>query len=88
MCIRDSNKTKTAKVTKLEEEGDNLYRYVYDDGTDTTAFITGGIGGIGVKYAFGIKIDGSNLKLVLWQTGTNDDFDYSKPLYGNTLTKK
>ncbi len=83
-----SNKTKTAKVTKLEEEGDNLYRYVYDDGTDTTAFITGGIGGIGVKYAFGIKIDGSNLKLVLWQTGTNDDFDYSKPLYGNTLTKK
>lgn len=82
------NKTKTAKVTKLEEEGDNLYRYVYDDGTDTTAFITGGIGGIGVKYAFGIKIDGSNLKLVLWQTGTNDEFDYSKPLYGNTLTKK
>ncbi len=83
-----SNKTKTAKVTKLEEEGDNLYRYVYDDGTDTTAFITSGIGGVGVKYAFGIKIDGSNLKLVLWQTGTNDDFDYSKPLYGNTLTKK
>ena len=82
------NEVKTAKVTKLEEEGDNIYRYVYNDGTDTSAFITSGIGGIGVKYAFGIKIDGSHLKLVLWQTGTNDDFDYSKPLYGNTLTKK
>lgn len=82
------NEVKTAKVTKLEEEGDNIYRYVYDDGTNTSAFITSGIGGIGVKYAFGIKIDGSHLKLVLWQTGTNDDFDYSKPLDGNTLTKK
>ena len=51
-------------------------------------FITSGIGGIGVKYDLRlIKIDGSHLKLVLWQTGTNDDFDYSKPLYGNTLTK-
>ena len=52
------NEVKTAKVTKLEEEGDNIYRYVYDDGTDTSAFITSGIGGIGVKYASVLKLMG------------------------------
>ena len=82
------NGVKTAKITGLEEKGNNLYHYVYDSGTDTSAFITSGIGGIGVKYTFGIKIDGSHLKLVLWQAGTNNDFDYSKPLYSNTLTKQ
>ena len=80
--------THTAKVTKLEEKNNGLYRYLYDDGTDVSAFVTGGIGGVGVKYAYGVKINGDTITPVIWQTGTNQEFDYSHPLEGITLTKQ
>lgn len=82
----DTNRS--AKVTKVEDKGNGLYQYVYDDGADVSAFVVGGIGGVGVKYTYGVQINGSSIKPVVWQTNVNDDFDFSHPLEGQTLTKQ
>jgi hypothetical protein len=82
------NNKRQTKVTGVEDKGNNIYHYVYGDGTDTSAFVVSGLGGVGVKYTFGIKIDGDKLRLVVWQANKDDDFDYSKPMLGSTLSKK
>ena len=81
--------TNTAKVTALEEKSSGLYHYVYADGTDTSTFIgLGGIGGVGIKYTYGIKVNGSTITLVIWQASTNAEFDYNNPSSGEVLTKQ
>ena len=82
------NNKRQTKVTGVEDKGNNIYHYVYGDDTDTSAFVVSGLGGVGVKYTFGIKIDGDKLRLVVWQANKDDDFDYSKPMLGSTLSKK
>lgn len=78
----------SAKVTKLEDKGNGLYLYQYESGTDTTTFVTGGIGGLKVKYAYGIKIEGNKIIPVIWQTSSDGEFDYHKPLLSKPLTKQ
>lgn len=86
---KQEDKTTTAKVTKLTQKADNLYLYAYEDSSDVSTFIPdGGIGGAGVKYAYGLKIDGDKIKPVVWQANITDDFDYTKPLEGKSLTKE
>lgn len=86
---KQADTTTTAKVTKVEEKATSLYLFQYQDGADTSTFVpNGGIGGAGVKYAFGIKLDGDKATSVVWQASTNADYDYSKPLTGETLTKQ
>ncbi|EKS21009.1 hypothetical protein HMPREF9318_00963 [Streptococcus urinalis FB127-CNA-2] len=82
------DETKTAKVTSLEDKGNHNYLYHYDSCTDTSAFITSGIGGAGVKYAYGIQINDQKIKIIIWQTSINSDFNYDKPMTGPELSKK
>ncbi|MCC9774537.1 hypothetical protein HK215_00030, partial [Streptococcus agalactiae] len=49
---------------------------------------TGGIGGLKVKYAYGIKIEGNKIIPVIWQTSSDGEFDYHKPLLSKPLTKQ
>lgn len=82
------NNKKQTKVTGIEDKGNNVYHYLYGDDADTSVFTVSGLGGVGVKYTFGIKVDGNKLTLVVWQANKDADFDYSKPMLGSTLSKK
>ena len=66
----------------------NVYHYLYGDDADTSVFTVSGLGGVGIKYTFGIKVDGNKLTLVVWQANKDADFDYRKPMLGSTLSKK
>lgn len=86
---KQTDTTSTAKVRQVEEKEAGLYLFQYQDGTDTSTFVpNGGIGGSGVKYAFGVKLDGDKVTSVVWQAAINADYDYSKPLLGDVLSKK
>lgn len=82
------NNKKQTKITAIEDKGNNVYHFVYGDDADTSVFVVSGLGGVGVKYTFGIKVDGNKLTLVVWQANKDADFDYSKPMLGKTLSKK
>lgn len=84
----DEEKVYTAKVTKLTEKASGLYLYDYDSSSELSAFTVGGIGGVGVKYAYGIKFDGTTATPVIWQAATDDDFDYTQPSGGLSLKKE
>lgn len=80
---------KSAKVTSSEEKAAGLYRFSPEGGTDVSTFVVpAGIGGDGVKYEYGVQLNGNKLTSVIWQTGVKDQFDYSKPLPGMELTKE
>ncbi|MFC3927344.1 zinc ribbon domain-containing protein [Streptococcus caprae] len=82
-----SNKKQTTSslVTDYTEVSPGLFRLTANDGS---ALIPGAnLGGVGVQYAYGVEISGNTLKIVIWQTATGTDFDYTKPMYGTTLTK-
>lgn len=84
-----SSETETkAKITKLTEKSDGIYLYDYDSSSDVGTFTFTGMGGTGIKYAYGIKFDGTKATLLVWQTGTNDEFDYTKPALSLELTKE
>lgn len=83
------SQTKTAKITKVEDKGNGLYLYTPDVGSDVGALAPGGgLGGVNVKYAYGFKVSGNTANPIVWQAGTDSDFDYSKPLPGLSLTKQ
>ncbi|EHI70869.1 zinc ribbon domain-containing protein [Streptococcus ictaluri] len=81
--------SKSVKVKKVEEKGEGIYLYRLDQGTDTSVLTPGGgLGGMNVKYAFGFQVAGQTAHPIVWQTGLNSDFDYSKPLPGIELKKQ
>lgn len=76
--------TQEAQVTGLKKVGNNTYRYVvtaFSYSNSPAALVPEAqLGGVGVKYDYGIRIDGNSILPLVWQTGSNQAFDYSKPL--------
>lgn len=84
-----SQTTKSAKITKVEEKGDGLFLYTVAPDADIAALVPGGgLGGVNVKYAFGVKWSGDVATIVVWQTANNAAFDYSKPMLGPDMKKQ
>ncbi|VTS42312.1 Predicted membrane protein [Streptococcus pseudoporcinus] len=78
----------SAKISKAEEKSPGDYRLSFSAGTGEIVIIGGGIGGMNVKYEYGFHLDGDRLTSIIWQTGLDKDFDYSKPAPGLTLTRQ
>ncbi|EJN93950.1 hypothetical protein ACVRW7_00325 [Streptococcus ratti] len=76
----DSN-SYTSQVSSLEKVGNNTYLYHLAQGSEVTALVPGAqLGGVDVKYAYGIYIGEDYIIPLVWQTRSNAEFDYSKPL--------
>ena len=75
--------TKTAKVEKTEKTSDGTYRYYYQSG-DKAAFTVLDDIGADAQYTYGVKINGSSITTVYWET----DDTSGAPKTGISLTKK
>ncbi|MEW4354681.1 hypothetical protein AB1I63_07320 [Streptococcus pneumoniae] len=66
----------------VEAVGKNTYRYLISPESTPFALIPGynGLGGIGVKYDYGFKLEGNQLIILVWQAPADGDFDYTNPL--------
>ncbi|MGT2887932.1 zinc ribbon domain-containing protein [Streptococcus didelphis] len=79
----------SAKVTKVDEKPGRNYQLTFENEKDSAIIIIGGgIGGSGIKYAFGLHQDGKTLTPIIWQAGEHAEFDFSKPLPGLALNKE
>lgn len=78
----------TAYFNGVYDRGNGYYELVGNNGYNQAIMIPGGIGGANIKYSFGFQLQGTSLVPVLWQTGTNSEFDYSYPLGGLSLVKQ
>lgn len=78
-----------AKVAKSKDKSNGNYRMLFEpQGDGFILVIGGGIGGAGIQYAYGIHLSGDSLTSIIWQTGMNSEFDFSKPLAGLTLKRQ
>ncbi|KHD44684.1 zinc ribbon domain-containing protein [Streptococcus hongkongensis] len=83
------DENKVAKITKSEDKSNGNYRLTFASPTDGSIMVIGGgIGGANVQYAYGVKLSGDSMTPIIWQTGLNSEFDFSKPLPGLTLKKQ
>ncbi|MGT2958335.1 hypothetical protein A9Q68_07585 [Streptococcus bovimastitidis] len=78
----------TAKISKSEEKSEGDYRLNFSSGNGEIMVIGGGIGGMNIKYDYGVRVEGNSITPIIWQTGSNQEFDYSKPLPGLTLKRE
>lgn len=78
----------TAKISKSEEKSEGDYRLNFSSGNGEIMVIGGGIGGMNIKYDYGVRVEGDSITPIIWQTGSNQEFDYSKPLPGLTLKRE
>ncbi|MBY5031868.1 hypothetical protein ACJBVY_02070 [Streptococcus suis] len=72
-----SGKLEASTVSNLIEVGENLYRYELKS-QDSSGVFQGNIGGVGIKYEYGVYInsDGSYIEPVLFSTEEGKEFDY------------
>ncbi|KGR73365.1 zinc ribbon domain-containing protein [Streptococcus phocae subsp. salmonis] len=83
------DKSFVSKVLETQEKEAGLFAYVLDPKSNTLALTQGiGIGGVDVKYAFGIKHSGNKANAVLWQASRDAEIDYTKPSLGIEMTKQ
>lgn len=83
------DETMTAKVIKFVDRGNNNYQLFFEqESSGSIMIIGGGVGGIGVKYTQGVHLDGNNLTPIIWQTGSQSDFDFNKPASGFSMKKQ
>ena len=75
--------TRTAKVEKTEKTSDGTYRYYYQSG-DKAAFTVLDDIGANDQYTYGVKINGSSITTVYWETGDTS----GSPKTGISLSKK
>lgn len=86
---KKADESRTAKITKTEEKNPGDFQVIITPETDSSILIIGGgIGGANIKYAYGLHLDGNQLTPIIWQTGMDKDFDFSKPAPGLPLTKQ
>lgn len=86
---KKADESKTAKITKAEEKNPGYYQLIFASESDGALMIIGGgVGGANVKYAYGLHLEGDKITSLIWQSGVNQEFDFSKPLSGLTLSKQ
>lgn len=86
---KKADENKVAKITKSEDKSNGNYRLNFATPSDGAIMVIGGgIGGANIQYAYGLNISGDSLTPVIWQTGMDSEFDFSKPLPGLTLKKQ
>ncbi|MGT2911501.1 hypothetical protein ACVR1I_07300 [Streptococcus cameli] len=71
----------TAQVQGLEEVIPNTYRYLLQDTSQIYALIPGyQLGGKGIKYEYGLLLEGDQLKVLVWSVPVEEEFDYASPI--------
>lgn len=85
---KKKDETTTAKISKSEEKSEGDYRLSFSSGNGEIMVVGGGIGGMNIKYDYGVRVEGDSITSIIWQTGSNQEFDYSKPLPGLTLKRE
>ena len=71
----------TTNINSIEEVGPSTYRYHFAAGEKPYAVVpTFQLGGAGVKYDYGFRLEGGTLTLLVWNVPTTEDFDYSQPI--------
>ena len=71
----------TSRIKNIERVGVNTYCYHFVKGTQPSGLVAGAqLGGVYVRYAYGVYIGDGYIKPLVWQTGVDSDFDYSQPL--------
>lgn len=77
----------STRINSVEEVGPYTYRYHFAVGEQPFAVIPSfQLGGVGVKYDYGFKLENSTLTLLVWSVQMVEDFDYSNPLRMQQLT--
>lgn len=76
----------TTKINSVEEVGPSTYRYHFAAGEEPYAVVpTFQLGGVGVKYDYGFRLEGGTLTVLVWSVLASEEFDYANPL-GMQLT--
>ncbi len=71
----------STNINSIEEVGASTYRYHFAAGEEPYAVVpTFQLGGAGVKYDYGFRLEGGMLTLLVWNVPVADDFDYSQPI--------
>lgn len=86
---KKADETKTAKISKFEDKGNGNYQLIFESEQSASIMIIGGgVGGVNIKYAYGIQVNGNSLTPIIWQTGSQSDFNFGNPSSGLTLKKQ
>ncbi|GGE24661.1 hypothetical protein [Streptococcus himalayensis] len=79
----------SSRFEGVEEVGPNTYRYVTSPGSYSSALTPSlGVGGVGVKYDYGFKLEGNQLTILIWEARSDVAFDYTKPMSSSVVLTK
>ena len=82
--IERSSSRETILVESIEEVGFNTYRHKLSSPNGNRPLVSVfQLGGAGIKYDFGFKLEDETLTILIWSVALNDDFDYTNPLEMN-----
>lgn len=71
----------TAKISRIKTVAPNSFEYILVDSYGMVATSPGtNIGGVGIKYTTGYKIEGEHLQPLIWEASVNEEFNYFEPL--------
>ena len=86
--IERSSSRETILVESIEEVGFNTYRHKLSSPNGNRPLVSVfQLGGAGIKYDFGFKLEDETLTILIWSVALNDDFDYTNPLEMNLILK-
>lgn len=79
VVVNKGNEQKIINVKSMIQVGADTYRWVTDGENEAYLAPTmqGGIGGVNVRYAFGVRYEGNRIQPLIWSARGQENFNFS-----------